>query len=525
MHSYHQISPLQAWFRFLLDYTSSIHEGENRLQGNRNRKTKFYLFSLENLFLLNRIAKDKKIDSFVSSKIDAKIDAILDILQNPPTTNYYQECNPHSNSYEKIPDWPCYWIMRELYYRFLEKKIGEERFNQNTRLISSIDNYLYTRIPEIGSKFNIISKPAIFIAVFGYSVYDVISKFGKPKYYQTAVGFRDNCHNYIIDFIENLSQNITEVDSEKSIILHSMLIDFLVNNHGSAYQDQINELKSNIEIIINELDRIADVPAALSLLVDVENDLYGKLLKKSVEIYKNDFSGSAYTKTAEPAYIYILDTLNTNEKNLVDEVIWLFEPSKHEFNSYIVHHTIRILNMINSNSSMLTLINTEKTKIKEKYFRDHFQSHFELLGNSSGTFSISAEDPNRREGFSDLVIKDNIINSQMTISCKVWKRNFDDHPPVYQLIGDMGTHETVGILFMVNNSIKKKIDEEYIELLIKNHQLYVENSFKEINKNNGVSHYLSKYYIDDVVYTIHHIIFNIGPFIKTENPYEKVRKK
>lgn len=150
------------------------------------------------------------------------------------------------------------------------------------------------------------------------------------------------------------------------------------------------------------------------------------------------------------------------------------------FLDLVLNSLFKFQNNIDLDSALKDHIRSNN--IQEKYFRDYFGLSFRTLELSVKDYDIASdiEAPNVKDGSTDLVIFEKNTNFQISISFKIWKRNFDKNPPVEQLLEDMGTYDKQGVIYMINPN-KKPIDAQLKQELIEDHKWYIKDSYKEIS--------------------------------------------
>ncbi len=137
------------------------------------------------------------------------------------------------------------------------------------------------------------------------------------------------------------------------------------------------------------------------------------------------------------------------------------------FRERILKGMLQSLPALEQDSAIRDHVKNQGRKILECYFRDHFGQFYLAMGITSQNkdFNTDIESPTKKGGESDIQISDKGCGEQVTISTKVWKRDFDKNPPIEQLLEDMGSLEHFGILIMINpgkNPILKKLIQELI---------------------------------------------------------------
>lgn len=152
------------------------------------------------------------------------------------------------------------------------------------------------------------------------------------------------------------------------------------------------------------------------------------------------------------------------------------------------------------NAECIKNVKTDKKKL-EAPFRNWFKTFF------SSKFEIVNAEPEKGNGRIDLKIEDSSIGTKI-IEFKGWW-NFDKKEIVNQIISYMTDFETDGYVIIINNT-RKKIENDYFELIKSESVRYLENSFQEIILQNSDFRYFISTHKDDLkAKRIYHFIFNI----------------
>lgn len=152
------------------------------------------------------------------------------------------------------------------------------------------------------------------------------------------------------------------------------------------------------------------------------------------------------------------------------------------------------------NAECIKNVITEKKKL-EAPFRNWFKTFF-----SSKYETVNAE-PEKGNGRIDLKIEDPTIGTKI-IEFKGWW-NSDKKEIVNQIISYMTDFETDGYVIIINNT-RRKIENNYFELIKSESVRYLENSFQEIILQNSDFRYFISTHTDEIrVKRLYHFIFNV----------------
>ena len=334
--------------------------------------------------------------------------------------------------------------------------------------------------------------------------------------------------NIIMD-ADNL--NITEIKRS-----HLQLIDEINENYlNDNYGNYIKKIESNIErkfSIINDknkmyiLNQILPELSKLFIFSKTKGDL-NLLWEKFFPLYRQ-LRG---IRNEAPFYsIKILENLRENIRNLsIEDVFKHLNNLKTTLKAKLIlseekgtglfpetniekflNTLIKIAGLIEEDSSLKSLIRSRK--YQEKNFRDFFKTHFR-----TNRWSVDAELEGRLDYPSDLRVSIPNTLFQITIEFKIWKRNFDMHPPIQQLLNNMGSEDPAGTLLMMNPR-SRPITDRYKTELIFDHEKYFPDSYEEIQLEDRLyTIFKARYNHNGKLVTIYHIIINLFDFIRENN--------
>lgn len=101
---------------------------------------------------------------------------------------------------------------------------------------------------------------------------------------------------------------------------------------------------------------------------------------------------------------------------------------------------------------------------------------------------------------------------RITTEFKIWKRNFDEYPPIEELLNNMGAHDGKGVIFMINpnqKSIKEKLKKE----LIYENSKYFQGTYEDlVIQDRTFQLFKAKYMSENLLIDIYFFILDLNTF-------------
>ncbi|MHA1310209.1 MAG: hypothetical protein ACTSQO_04695 [Candidatus Helarchaeota archaeon] len=393
----------------------------------------------------------------------------------------------HAMNYYKVP------IEFSIFKRFFE------RVPKYISILSNkLGNYRLRSLVLYGS--------CISIQTFGY----LLEKFDQKEYYREI---SQNCYDSSIAIIINYFKKYDIFkDLPNSFGLWSFCFEILQRDPKLKSFNFISQIdfENHMLDILESITRFGSIPYILDNLREKSIKIFDRYLNKLKDLLKNfQYSGTFWSQLARLAkaefYINVYNIPEIIKKYLIEFPSFdsTFVPQKNI--DQFLKTILEITDLIEEDSSLKSLIRSDK--YKEKNFRDFFKTHFRIK-----KWLVDAELEGKLDYLADLRVIIPKTLFRISIEFKIWKRNFNRYPPIQELLDNMGTNDSVGVIFMVNPN-KNSIIESYKNELIINHPKYFPGTIEEIEFDDRLySIFESCYKENNKLITIYHIIFNTKDF-------------
>lgn len=208
---------------------------------------------------------------------------IGNILGNPPTGNYYQECFPKSNAYSRNPGWSCYNIIRELGLFFKIFKIHKLPTQ------GSLFKNAFERVPKIYDTVYELSKLNGYLICEGFFTFSTFLTIenSDASYITISKSCVEKSKRYINKILDNIEDFSEELKRKQVYYLLSRLA--LINMKLYPKKEDIS--KNLINKITMDLERFTQFTQLPLILLDIKdmhfNNQYSVLLSHLQILIKN----------------------------------------------------------------------------------------------------------------------------------------------------------------------------------------------------------------------------------------------
>ncbi|MBD3230626.1 MAG: hypothetical protein GF329_20775 [Candidatus Lokiarchaeota archaeon] len=333
----------------------------------------------------------------------------------------------------------------------------------------------------------------------------------EEKYYQIA----QNCYNLASEIIiEYFEKYNIFYDLQNNYGLWSFLFKVIKQDLRLSSLNLIDpmELKQKLLGYINKIDNFKSIPYVLDNFRGINSDIFKIYLNKLEELLENfTYTGSYWSLLARFAksefYLKVFRNTEEEEKYLKNFLPFKKDSIPDRNINVFLENFLKIIDLIEEDSSLKAHIREET--LKESHFRDLFKNNFR-----SKEWIVDQELEGRLDYPSDLRVGIPNTLFRITIEFKIWKRNFDTHPPIQQLLNNMGVNDSEALMFMINPR-NNPIIESYKDELIYNHPKFYPGSYEEkkiIDRH--ISIFKAGYKENDRFIWIFHYILNLSQYIR-----------
>jgi len=364
--------------------------------------------------------------------------------------------------------------MRIVFFVLKKYEIHEKIsiFEKFFKRISGFFNFLSSSIEDTNYKISALYGCCIAIQTFSF----FLEEFDEDDYYyKISVGYYKKGIKILRKYLEN--HNIFN-EIPKSFALW-LFINKLLMTEELLHSTLINkgDLIENLEDLLPTITKITSLSYALDSTRLLLNDIFNDFLKKTKEILEGFiYSGTYWSSLAriaksefyieifnqEEEHDFLKNFPNFEDLNIPDSIFKKF-----------LYRLLNIVDLIEADSTLKGLI--RDNKFKEESFRDFFKTHFEI----SNEWFVTDEFKGKKDRYSDLRVGIPNTLFRITTEFKIWKRNFDEYPPIEELLNNMGVHDGKGVIFMINPN-KKSIEEKLKKELIYDNSIYLQGTYEDL---------------------------------------------